>query len=87
MAGRGDAPRLSAMKSESHTCTLTSALGERETCPGEPCPFWGEGACAIAGLRADLRGTRGLAGLLLRLREELGVRAPDTYGLVPPVLR
>jgi len=75
------------MRDAPRTCTLKSALGESEPCPGEPCPFWGDDACAIAGLRSDLRGTDGLAGLLLRLREELGMRAPHTSGLLPHGLR
>ena len=87
MATRRRSPTLSPMRDELHSCTLKAAVGEHERCPGEPCPFWGDGACAIAGLRADLRGTEGLAELLLRLRDELGGRATSNYGLLPPGLR
>ena len=69
------------------TCTLKAAIGEHETCPGEPCPFWRGDECAIAGLHADLGTTAGLAELLLRIRDELGARSPRSYGLVPPGLR
>ena len=77
---------LSSMRAE-HTCTLAAAVGEHEACPGEPCPFWGEDACAIAGLRVDLGASEGLAELLLRLRDELGERASSNFGLLPPGLR
>ena len=69
------------------TCTLKAAVGEHETCPGEPCPFWRGGECVVAGLHADLATTAGLPELLLRIREDLGARSPRSYGLVPPGLR
>ena len=87
MAARWGSSTVSPMRDTPHVCSLKAAVGEYEPCPGEPCPFWGDDACAIAGLRADLRGTEGLAELLLRLRDELGGRAANNYGLLPPGLR
>lgn len=76
---KSEAPRM---------CALKEAVGEREACPGGLCPFWDQGGCAIAGLHADLGSTPGLAGYLLRIREELGgERSPRLYGLLPPGLR
>jgi hypothetical protein len=69
------------------TCTLKAAVGEHEACPGEPCPFWRDGSCVVAGLHADLATTAGLSELLLRIRDDLGARSPRSYGLVPPGLR
>lgn len=66
---------------------LKLAVGEHETCPGEPCPFWREDACVIAGLHADLGTTAGLPELLLRIRDDLGTPSPRLYGLLPPGLR
>ena len=69
------------------TCTLQTAVGVHEACPGERCPFWHGDACAVAGLHADLGLTAGLPELLLRIRNELGEHAPTQYGLLPPGLR
>ncbi len=55
--------------------------------PGRACPFWHGGGCVVAGLKADLATTAGLAELLLRIRDELGASSPRSYGLVPPGLR
>ena len=69
------------------TCTLKAAVGEHETCPGEPCPFWHGGRCVVAGLHADLTTTTGLSELLLHIRDDLGASSPRSYGLLPPGLR
>jgi hypothetical protein len=88
LTARGEARAMSdTSNGSSVTCTLKPAVGEHETCPGEPCPFWRGGGCVIAGLHADLSTTPGLSELLLRIRDDLGEREPRTYGLVPPGLR
>jgi hypothetical protein len=52
-------------------CRLSAAAGVTESCPGERCPFWSDGACVIGGLSTDLVAEPGLRDLLLELRERL----------------
>jgi hypothetical protein len=66
---------------EPRDCQIQHALGRVEPCPGEPCPFWLDEACVVAGLRADLGTTPGLPGLLLRIRDELGAGRGEHFGL------
>ena len=70
---------------EAGDCHLEAAVGRRAPCPGDPCPFWVDSRCVVAGLRADLGETPGLAELLLTIRAELGV--PYDRALIPPGLR
>ena len=69
---------------ESHLCQIESALGRSRECPGELCPFWRDGACVVAGLRADLGSTPGLPELLLTMRRQLGDVPGIDYTLLPP---
>ncbi len=64
------------MATESFPCRLQLAVGRHETCPGDACPFWQGGVCAVAGLRADVEPRPELAELLLDLRGRLA----DTSG-------
>jgi hypothetical protein len=64
------------MATEPFPCTLQLAVGRHETCPGDVCPFWQDGACAVAALRADVELHPELAELLLDLRGGLA----DTDG-------
>jgi hypothetical protein len=69
-------------------CQLEAAVGNDVDCPGEPCPFWTDDACVIAGLRADLGDRTDLVSLLTRIRDELGgipIAAPNPF--LPPGLR
>jgi hypothetical protein len=34
-------------------CLLALRAGRREVCPGEECPLWEEGGCALERLSAD----------------------------------
>ena len=58
-------------------CTLRSAVGERELCPGADCAFWEPGGavvepgCAIERLGIPVRQHRDLARHLLDLRLRL----------------
>lgn len=79
--------RTDAITDTRATCTLKAAVGEHETCPGEPCPFWRGDGCVVAGLHADLATTAGFSELLLRIRDDLGAGSPGSYGLLPPGLR
>jgi hypothetical protein len=65
-------------------CQLQYAAGRVEECPGQPCPFWDEDRCVIAGLRVDLGKNSDLTHLLLKLRAELGGHARTLFGLLPP---
>jgi hypothetical protein len=53
-------------------CTLYSAVGRVEGCPGADCPLWidnaGRSGCALAGAEAELTGSPDLARYLLELR-------------------
>jgi hypothetical protein len=72
-------------------CDLEHAIGRTAPCPGDPCPFWSDARCVIAGLRADLGATPGLPQLLLRVRDAIGSPAgrafPQDRALLPPGLR
>lgn len=57
--------------SETHLCDLQLASGRVERCPRARCPFWDEGECVVAGLRADFEQDRELTQLLLSLRNRL----------------
>jgi hypothetical protein len=70
-----------------HLCQIESALGRSRECPAERCSFWQDGACVVAGLRADLTATPGLAELLLSIRERLGTAPRIDHALLPPGLR
>jgi hypothetical protein len=65
-------------------CQIQEALGRLELCPGEPCPFWEDERCVVAGLRADLGTSPGLADFLLRIRNELGADGAAQFGLNTP---
>lgn len=58
-------------------CTLRSAVGERELCPGAGCAFWEPGGavvepgCAIERLGIPVQGHHDLARHLLDLRLRL----------------
>jgi len=57
-------------------------------CPGDPCPFWTDNACMIAGLRADLGSSPDLGRLLARIRDDLGgLPVAPRNPLLPPGLR
>jgi len=56
---------------DTHLCEIEKALGRARECPGALCPFWQDGQCVVAGLRADLLGTAGLAELLMGVRTRL----------------
>ena len=69
-------------------CQLEAAVGNDVDCPGEPCPFWADDACIIAGLRADLGDKPDLAHLLTRIRNDLGgIPVAPRNPLLPPGLR
>jgi hypothetical protein len=70
---------------EERVCELERAVGRHTPCPGDPCPFWVDSRCVVAGLRADLGESPDLAELLLTIRNQLGV-AHDR-ALIPPGLR
>ena len=57
----------------STVCTLHSAVGGAEHCPGESCSFWSsaEGRCVLARLEGALLTETELARHLLALRAEL----------------
>jgi hypothetical protein len=48
---------------------MKESLGEIESCPGAPCPFWESEGCGLE--HVDLRGRPELAEFLLSLRGEL----------------
>ena len=58
-------------------CSLRTALGEREVCPGEDCAFWEHGGavvesgCAIERLGVPVADRRDVARHLLDLRVQL----------------
>jgi hypothetical protein len=54
---------------QTNACRIRESLGRVEACPGEPCPFWDRGACALEAL--DLRSRPELAEFLSELRGEL----------------
>jgi hypothetical protein len=69
-------------------CQLEATAGYSVDCPGDPCPFWNERACVIAGLRADLGSSPDLVRLLMRIRDDLGgIRVAPRNPLLPPGLR
>ena len=69
-------------------CQLEAAVGNDVDCPGEPCPFWTDHACVIAGLRADLGDQPDLVRLLTRIRNDLGgIPVAPRNPLLPPGLR
>jgi hypothetical protein len=71
---------------EPQLCRIETALGRSTECPRAACAFWRDGACAVAGLRANLPGSPDLAEWLLRLRQEIG--GPSWHrALLPPGLR
>jgi hypothetical protein len=72
---------------ELHLCRIESSLGRSTECPQELCQFWSDGACVVAGVRADLSTTPGLSGLLLGLRERLDRASARNDALLPPGLR
>jgi hypothetical protein len=66
-------------------CQLQYAAGRVEDCPGEPCPFWADARCVVAGLRADLDSNPDLAHLLLDLRSDLlGQKPRNLFRLIHP---
>jgi hypothetical protein len=69
-------------------CQLEAAAGREVDCPGDPCPFWADDACVIAGLRADLGDRPDLVRLLARIREDLGgIPVAPRNAFLPPGLR
>ena len=52
-------------------CLLQHALDRHEHCPGDTCPFWVRGSCALDELRADIETNPELAGFLLDLRARM----------------
>lgn len=69
---------------EPHLCRIESSLGRSTECPQELCQFWSDGACVVAGLRADLSATPGLPELLLGLRDRLDRASATSDALGPP---
>ena len=61
-------------------CDLARSTGLEEPCPGEPCAFWGDDGCSLAGLRTDLACNRALGSLLLGLRRTVEA-APQPFAL------
>jgi hypothetical protein len=58
---------------------MKESLGEREPCPGELCPFWEGGSCALR--HVELQARPELAEFLLELRGELeSARAREAAG-------
>jgi hypothetical protein len=57
---------------EGRLCSLYSAVGRVEGCPGADCPLWivdaGWPGCALAGVEAELTASADLARYLLELR-------------------
>ena len=72
---------------EPHLCQIESSLGRSIVCPREHCSFWHDETCVVAGLRADLSSTPGLAELLCGLRERLDRASEPDRSLLPPGLR
>lgn len=61
-------------------CTLQSAVGQVEPCPGERCPFWDEGTppgCVVALVESELLERPHLARHLLELRADLDCARRD----------
>jgi hypothetical protein len=70
------------------SCHLEAAAGRSVDCPGDPCPFWSDSACVIAGLKADLGSRPDLGRLLARIRDDLGgLPVAPRNPLLPPGLR
>ena len=62
---------------EPRLCQLDYAAGRSEHCPGETCPFWKDGECAVAPLLADFTNNACLVTHFVGLRAALASRRPN----------
>ena len=62
-------------------CSLDAAVGKREACPGDACPFWEPGGAALGGRCAveelGVVADAALATWLLEIREGLAAASSD----------
>jgi hypothetical protein len=61
---------------EPRHCSLEHAAGRNKLCPGDTCPFWTDGHCAVAPYWADFGNDPHLVELLLGLRDDLARQEP-----------
>jgi hypothetical protein len=66
---------MSITQDPTRLCSLASAVGKHEACPGAACPFWEPGGAALGGRCAfeqlGLKADAPLAAWLLEIRGKL----------------
>jgi hypothetical protein len=51
--GVGQAPHMHLAEQTQPLCALTLRADREEVCPGEECPLWEDGGCALERMTAD----------------------------------